>query len=312
MKILGNSSRGLISLQKRWLYRWCTLSIALHGFQLWYYNKASLHCSLNILRKIQQRAAIWITGAFCILPTAGIKAISGLIPIYLHLKKLYDRFLLRSFSLLLNYIIKSIINTDRSYNQAKHCLSINSLTLKQVLCLRSPLIDIDNRCNKFLPFFALLDKEFSPGNCLCDNFPDYFSFYPWLHNVNDQLCKLNNITIQASLDSSAYIVISDASIKNQVATLVSHVYSFDRPIVKTFHQAVNISTTETELFTIRCGINQTIGIPHIKCIIIITDSLYVTKKIFDSSLHPYQLHSATISHELREFFNKDIHNHIKF
>ena len=171
---------------------------------------------------------------------------------------------------------------------------------------------MDNRCNKFLPFFALLDKEFSPGNCLCDNFPDYFSFYPWLHNVNDQLCKLNNITIQASLDSSAYIVISDASIKNQVATLVSHVYSFDRPIVKTFHQAVNISTTETELFTIRCGINQTIGIPHIKCIIIITDSLYATKKIFDSSLHPYQLHSATISHELREFFNKDIHNHIKF
>jgi len=34
MKILGNSTRGLISLQKQHLYRCCALSIALYGFQL--------------------------------------------------------------------------------------------------------------------------------------------------------------------------------------------------------------------------------------------------------------------------------------
>ena len=182
---------------------------------------------------MQQRVAIWITSAFYMLPTAGIEAISGLIPIHLHLKKLYNRFLLRGFLLSSNHIIKSIINTDRPHNQAKYCLFINSLTLKQVLHLRSPLINMDNRCNEFLPSFALLDKKFSLENCLCDNFPDCFSSYSQFHNINDQLCKLDNITIQASLDSLACIVISNASIKNQVATSVLHVHSFDRPIIKT-------------------------------------------------------------------------------
>ena len=62
-----------------------------------------------------------------------------------------------------------------------------------------------------------------------------------------------------------------------------------------------MSTTEAELFAIRCGINQAIGISYIKCIVIITDSLHAAKKIFDSSSHSYQIHSATITHELREF-----------
>jgi len=61
------------------------------------------------------------------------------------------------------------------------------------------------------------------------------------------------------------------------------------------HHAVNITTTETKLFAIRCGINQAIGIPNIKHIDIVTDSLYAAKRIFDSSTHPYQIHSAAIS-----------------
>jgi len=65
---------------------------------------------------MQQRAAIWITSAFHTLPSEGIEAISGLISIYLHLKKLYDRFLLRGFSLPLNHLIKSIINIDQPHN----------------------------------------------------------------------------------------------------------------------------------------------------------------------------------------------------
>jgi len=64
MKLLGNSTRGINPLQKGRLYWCCALPIALYGFQLWYYNKAPTHYHLNILRKMQQRAALWITGAF--------------------------------------------------------------------------------------------------------------------------------------------------------------------------------------------------------------------------------------------------------
>ena len=45
---------------------------------------------------------------------------------------------------------------------------------------------------------------------------------------------------------------------------------------------------------------------------VITDSLYATKRIFNSSVHPYQIHSAVISQELKKFFSKDTRNHIKF
>ena len=53
MKLLGNSARGINPLQKRRLYRCCTLLIVLYGFQLWYYNKAPTYYHLNILRKMQ-------------------------------------------------------------------------------------------------------------------------------------------------------------------------------------------------------------------------------------------------------------------
>jgi len=42
MKILGNSTYGLLLYQKYLLYRICTLSIALYSFPLWYYNKVPL------------------------------------------------------------------------------------------------------------------------------------------------------------------------------------------------------------------------------------------------------------------------------
>ena len=77
--MLGNSLRGLNSIQKRHLYRCCTLPIVLYRFQLQYYNKVPLMYPLEKLKKMQRRAAIWITGAFCTSPTAGIKAIAGLI-----------------------------------------------------------------------------------------------------------------------------------------------------------------------------------------------------------------------------------------
>ena len=52
MKMLGNSSRGLIPTQKRCLYRCYILPIALYSYQLWYYNKASLIYPLKKLRKM--------------------------------------------------------------------------------------------------------------------------------------------------------------------------------------------------------------------------------------------------------------------
>ena len=94
MKLLGNSSRGISPLQKHQLYRCCILPIALYGFQLWFYNKASLSFHMKLLNKMQRRAAIWILGAFKTSPSEGIEALVDLIPIKYHLQKLTERSLI--------------------------------------------------------------------------------------------------------------------------------------------------------------------------------------------------------------------------
>ena len=58
IKMLGNLTRGLNLLQKRFLYRSCVLPITFYGFQLWYYNNMPLHYLLKSLGKIQQKAAL--------------------------------------------------------------------------------------------------------------------------------------------------------------------------------------------------------------------------------------------------------------
>ena len=64
MKMLGNSSRGISSSQKHFLYRMCIFPIMLYGFQLWFFKSTPTIKNLTKLKKIQCRAALWITGAF--------------------------------------------------------------------------------------------------------------------------------------------------------------------------------------------------------------------------------------------------------
>ena len=91
IKMLGNSTRGLSPVHKHLLYRTYVLPITLYGLQLWYFKGASIFYPLKELKKMQQRTALWITGAFCISLTQEVKAIASLIPIHFHLDKLIGR-----------------------------------------------------------------------------------------------------------------------------------------------------------------------------------------------------------------------------
>ena len=255
MKILGNSSRGINPIQKRRLYKCCALSITLYGLPLWYYNKALTHYHLNVLWKIQQRAALWISGVFHTSPTAGVEVILGLVPIHIFLKKLYGRFLLRELTLPSNHIISNILSSNSLNMPNCHNLSINLLTPKQRLHMKSALIDMDNKCNELIPFFSFFNEEFRPGNCLIDSFSDRLSFYPCSSNIKKHMEELDNTTLRALSNTFFTIVVSDASIKNHVTTSISHIHSHNRLITKTIHRAANVSTTEAELFAIWCGIN---------------------------------------------------------
>ena len=66
------------------------------------------------LNKIQQRATIWILGAFYTFPFSNTETIVGLVPIKLHLQKLSSKLQLRAHSLLSNRILKFLLETNLS------------------------------------------------------------------------------------------------------------------------------------------------------------------------------------------------------
>ena len=95
-------------------------------------------------------------------------------------------------------------------------------------------------------------------------------------NKEAYLQKLDKIFENSLLDPNSVIVIIDASIKNKVTSSISHVHSNLDFVIKTDH-TINVTTIETELFAIRCGINQVIQISDTFYIIIITNAIYLAR-----------------------------------
>jgi len=120
------------------------------------------------------------------------------------------------------------------------------------------------------------------------------------------------MTIVSSLSPHMALIVSDTNIKYDIATSVSHIHIQDKPLIKTVHHAVFITSAEAELFVIRCGLNQACNEEEISKIIVVTDSIHTAKKIFDMKSHPYQIHTTAILKELRQFFSKCQENHIEF
>ena len=120
------------------------------------------------------------------------------------------------------------------------------------------------------------------------------------------------MVLHYSSDPHTAIVITDASIKNDIATSISHIHSANHPLIKTVHHTSFVTSTEAELFAIRCGINQACSIGNISKIVVVTNSIHAAKKIFDYGSHPFQIHSAAILSELRSFFSSNNSNSIEF
>ena len=240
----------------------------------------------------------------------------GLMPIHLHLWKLSRNFHLRAHSLPVNHIIKSVIEVRPSNNIKSHWFSLDKLILRQYAIIKSPIVNMDNRFNKIVLFFFPFNYEFSLRNRLINVFPNQFSFYPVNKKSNNfvksRLTKLNNLILQASSNPQLAIIVTDASIKNQVTTSISYAYCHNILVIKILHHAVNVTTIKAKLFTIRCGINQAIYLFNIKKIFVVTDSIHTARRIFNSSSHLYQSQSAIILGELQEFFKRNNNNSIKF
>ena len=186
---------------------------------------------------------------------------------------------------------------------------LKSLTSKQWLKIKGPIVNANNRLYGLFNSFNPFSSKFSSGNRLIDIFPSHFFFHLFNRKYAKvkkvYLCKLDKIILHMSTDPKTTIVVLDVTIKNQVAISIAHIHIHDSPVIKTIYHTVNITFTEAELFVIRCGLNQATQLTNIEQIVVITDSIYATKKIFDSSIYPYQVQTISISKEFKEFFRRN-------
>ena len=175
-------------------------------------------------------------------------------------------------------------------------------------------MDLANRVNKCFPTFNSLNLEFSPSLRVIDNFSDHISFNLFNKEKDNKLHAqlLDEIVLEFSSSSSVTIIASDVNIKNNVAMSIAHIHTHDKLLNKTIHHAINVISTEVELFALRCSINQATYINNISKIIVVTDSIHAVKRIFDLSVHPFQVQSDTVPFDLCYFFNYQANNSIKF
>jgi len=304
MNLLGNSNRGINPLQKRLLYRCCALPIALYGFQLWYFNKAPTSYHMKILNKMQRRAAIWILGAFKTSPLEGIEALAGLIPIRFHLQKISKRSLICPMKLPTNHILNNLLDDAPPSVKSSNPHNIGTLTNRQKSLFKGHLNDAHSKLLGIFPSFSPIDPEFSSGSRIVDSFSDRFSFNLTNKKVENSNKKrsqeLDEMVLNLSSNSHSALVVTDASIKNDIATSISHIHSYNRPLVKTVHHASFVTTTEVELFAIRCGINQACSIPNMlwSQILSMRQGKYSTTNHIctKSTLPPFSVNYASSSH----------------
>jgi len=170
--------------------------------------------------------------------------------------------------------------------------------------------------NEIFPAFDSLNRKLSLGFHLVNTFPNCFSF----HSVNQKDAntrityhnKLDNIYKNSLISQNTVLIISNTSIKNNITISVLHICREQDIIAKTIHHTINVTSTKAKLFAIKCSINFVTQMQDIAHIVVITDAIPVAKHIFDISIHPYQLHSITISNDLKSFFDRSSSNSISF
>ena len=142
---------------------------------------------------------------------------------------------------------------------------------------------MENHFNKVFPSFDLFNPELFPSNRIINTFTNYFSFYLFNKhtslNIKSYIQQLDNIALKSSDSSFSVLVIMDTSIKNNIAIFIIHIHVYNKPITKTLHR------TEAKLFAIRYGINQATINSEISKIIVVMDSIYVVKRIFNLFSH---------------------------
>jgi len=114
-------------------------------------------------------------------------------------------------TLLNNHGIKSLLESRHTENANSHHLSLENITPKQWLKIKSFIVDTNNCLNGIFPVFNSLDSEFSPGSQLVDIFSSCFSFHQTNHRNKESkaahIRKLDECVLNALSNSKSVIIV---------------------------------------------------------------------------------------------------------
>jgi len=200
---------------------------------------------------MQRKTTLWILDAFCTSPTGGIKALAGLIPIHLHLKKLAKQSCLRAATLPSQHALLSLLSAH-PYSQF-----LALLTDAQSAQLRSSLLDTEVSLLNLTECFDLLHPEIRPGCRLLNNFPDQVFFHPCDcsngYTRKLQFDALDRLCYEVSSDPSTLVVATDASVippRNMQAVSVAHFWRLGEQVLSSKAPAGRAIALDAELFAI--------------------------------------------------------------
>jgi len=202
----------------------------LYGFNLWFFKGAPIVKNINELKKMQRKAALWITSAFQTSPSDGIEAIAGLIPITLHMRKLNGRHHLRYGSIPSTHAINLLLDPQHAKNHPSYKTTTSKLTDKQRSNLKSPIKDVNERLNGIRECFNPLFPLFSPGSRVVNHFSSRFSFHSPLSSSDEDLFhhlqNLNQAFRSSQISPHNVTIVADGGIKkSQVATAVAYIWT---------------------------------------------------------------------------------------
>jgi len=72
------------------------------------------------------------------------------------------------------------------------------------------------------------------------------------------LWLLSNILEESAINLNNIIVVTNASVKNNITASISYIISSQNTLKKIIHHAINVTFTEVESFSIRYSINQAV------------------------------------------------------
>ncbi|KAF5318469.1 hypothetical protein D9619_010810 [Psilocybe cf. subviscida] len=156
-------------------HRVVALEITCEGhtlFQLWYFAGAKNKTAIKTLNKMQQQAALWITGAFRTSPGGSIEALAGLMPLHMTLAKLSSGSVTRVVSLSDTHPVRSLMSGRHLKPASPHACFIELMTPALKARVKGSLMQADTilptAVENMDPFHALAQPGLRLLDCFCD------------------------------------------------------------------------------------------------------------------------------------------------